>query len=140
MPNPLLPKVSIEALVKNIEATGATLGEKATALSRIIEEISTRLQNMQGKTPVTLGEDGVTLAFDRKPRSWAVWLVDSDTEWDHGEPCGEDLVGVSISRKARAFPLLLRLLTEIELEQQRQISEIETAFNAISAGSGKEGT
>jgi hypothetical protein len=140
------PGLSIDLLVQRVEATGATLGERATALSEIIAKIDARLGDMPGKTPVTIESNGIRLSFERYG-DWGLWLIDCDTEGAglSGQIEPDALTSVSVLRKARAFPLVLQLLPEIEAEQNRQLSMIDAALAHLRAeplatrGDSKEG-
>jgi hypothetical protein len=132
---PKIPlKLSIEQLIQRVEASGSALGEKATALSEIISQVALRLQKMSGKTSVTVeSEEGVELSFSRW-NDWGLWLYDNESGTDQdGDRHPDDLTSVSMSRKARAFPLLLQLLPSIEAEQKRQLSEIDDALALLRA-------
>lgn len=131
----IAPDISIEELLQKVEASGTALGEKATALSKIIEEVDLRLRDMPGKTALSVASDGVVLTFWRWPH-WALRLIDSDSaKDDEDDPVPEELTGVSILRKARALPLLPRLLRDIEEQQKHHAMEIAKAFESLDVES-----
>ena len=130
-------QLSIDELVGSLEATGSVLGERATALSVTIGRLSDRLEGMDGKTAVSVESNGTTLSFARWAGDWGVWLSDSESGTDD-QGCLDpvELAQASIIRKAKAFPLLLELISAIEAEQKRQLSEIEAALALVRLEAG----
>lgn len=128
----------IEPLLLKAEESGATLEEKATALSELIEQVNKRLANMPGKIPVSV-EDGETLLFFGKTgKSWGLWLRDKfcDRGMD-GELTLEAFTGVGIPRKASAFHLLPKLLEKLGDVQRRTVVQIDKAFEALKKMEGE---
>jgi hypothetical protein len=130
---------SIERILQSIEASSVELGEKATALSKLVEQITLRLVSMPGKTFVSVKDGETTLSFARHDRSWGVWLADKDSPIENNTRRSEDLTGVSVARKARAFPLLVKLLHQIDEAHRRETKAIVDALklNAAASKGGK---
>jgi hypothetical protein len=120
-----MPRRPITHLLKSVEAAGTELGEKASLLSDSILKIYQTLMSLPGKVEAQVRSEqpNVTVSFERF-REWGLWLWDSDTETESPD----ELITVSISRKARAFPVLLDLLSAIDREMQSQIKSIDNAI------------
>jgi hypothetical protein len=130
-------KPSLQSLVESVEASSTTLGEKATALSKVIENVDARLRKMSGKLEVVIETERVRLSFERNQRGWGLWLLDDDSCYDNGERVTEELTAVSVARKARAFPLLPRLLLELDKLHRQQVMEIDKAFKSLDEMEGE---
>lgn len=129
-----MPKeqLSIDGLISRVESAGSVLGQKATSLSELIDHINERLQKIQGKVAVSVESDDIELTFGRSSNQWGLWLTDSESPNTENGRAPLELARVSISRKARAFPLLLELLSAITTEQSRQIVEIDQAVMLLA--------
>jgi hypothetical protein len=112
----------VEAMLKKIEKSSVEISDQATDLSQFIELIENRLLEMPGKTGARVDGDERFLEFARYG-DWGVWLHDEETASD--EP--HQLSRVSVERKAKSFPLLIRLLAQILIEQERQLELLKAA-------------
>jgi hypothetical protein len=126
------PNQPIERIIQRIEQTSTVLGDKASLLSGVIADIDRRLCAMPGKVEAYAEHEGVRVSYYRAPE-WGVWLTDDESEYDNGESVAEDITRVTVARKARAFPALLKLLERIEAAQERQLSEVTSALGLLQS-------
>lgn len=126
--------VSIGTMLGRVERSSADFADRATVLSESIERVAATLIGMPGKTEshVSDDENRIELAFDRLP-TWNLWVIDPECENEFGERRSEPLANVSIPRKMRAFPLLLKLLADIESRLNAQVEEIEAAIGLFDS-------
>jgi hypothetical protein len=133
-------QIPVEVLLHSIETSSTQLADRSTELSDLIGRIAERLCNMPGKATVRVESDVGELIFSKGRGGWGLWLLDDNCPSDLDGPVADDLTQVSIKRKARAFPLLLELMREIENEHKRQISAIEEAAALVFDGPGSVGS
>jgi hypothetical protein len=122
---------SVESVFQRIEASSKKMATKATGISQFIEIVEGRLVKLPGKTEARVSKDNISLSFSRA-NDWGLWLSDEETA--SGE--ADDLTRVSIMRKARALPLLIELLEELQAEQDRQLKVIDEADDLIGVALG----
>jgi hypothetical protein len=124
--------VLIDALLDRVEKSSADFADRATVLSETIERVAATLIGMPGKSESRVSDDDghVELTFDKLP-NWNLWVIDPECEYDSGERQAEPLTNISIPRKTRAFPLLLRLLGEIDDSLNAQVAEIDAAIGSL---------
>ena len=133
-------ELPLERLIKSVETSSASLGEKATALSSVIEDIDARLRDMPGKLAgaVSDSDSEVRLSFQKLHGRWGLWVQDDDSSYDpESGRIPEGLWEVSIARKARAFPLLPALLGEIDEQQREHVRQIDSALHSLNSQGGK---
>ena len=123
---------SIESLLQSVAVTSAAFAERATYVSETIERVETALCELPGKTPLEVSCDGVTVSFDKHKGRWGLWLVDEESYDEYGDAHYQYLTTVSVTRKARALPLVLELLPKLAADQQRQIAEIDKSIGSIN--------
>lgn len=122
---------SLDALLQQIEQRGSTFAEKATLLSQIIEEIDTRLTNSEGKVPASVNNPMITVNFSRGPHDeWGIWFTDEHSKPGSSGKVLEPLIRASITRKAKAFPLILKLLRAIEARQLEADESVQRALDS----------
>jgi hypothetical protein len=115
----------LDSSLGRIRHKSQQFSERASEVSKIIEHVDAHLRDMPGKTSVEVAEDGITLGVGRA-FNWGIWITDDESKGDF-ESDPEELITVSVKRKIRAFPLLIKLLDEIEAEQDRQLKAIDSA-------------
>ncbi|HEV3418084.1 MAG TPA: hypothetical protein VG056_14760 [Pirellulales bacterium] len=127
MPDPFLLNSSLDRILRNSQQ----FADRASEVSKIIEHVDIHLRNMPGKIPVEIEEGGITLGVGR-PFDWGIWFTDSESEYSNEfAQIPEELISAAIKRKIRAFPLVLKLLDEIEAEQERQLRAIGSAGDLL---------
>jgi hypothetical protein len=117
----------IGAQIERIESAGAALGESASLLSDLVSAIDERLSNISGKVDATETGNGFDVTFTRAGNEWGLFLVTYD---DAGVGTFIRMVSAPLVLKARAFPLVLKLLTTIEQAQRDILKDVQQALDA----------
>jgi hypothetical protein len=129
MPDPLWLNSSLDRITRNSQK----FSERASEVSQIIEHVDVHLRSMPGKIAVEIREGDLALGVDRN-FNWGIWFTDSESEYSNEfAQIPEELISAAIKRKIRAFPLMLKLLDEIEAEQERQLEAIDSAGDLLLA-------
>ena len=127
----------LDASLNRIRTKSGQFAERASDVSKVIEHVDAHLRDMPGKIPVEIREGPLAVGVDRH-FDWGIWFTDNDSEETIDGRMPEELISTSIKRKIRVFPLLPKLLDEIEAEHGRQLKLIDDAgavlFERIAEG------
>jgi hypothetical protein len=119
-----------ETPLDKLSVASQRFASRATRLSEIIDALDVTFCSMPGKTPLWLTSDRIEVGFARIEGEWGIWLVDEDCSF-YGSPeaLPERVKAVSVSRKAKAFQLVLDLIPALEAEQNRLSALIDAAMS-----------
>lgn len=125
--------ISLEKRLELIESSSAEFAEKAGAISDFIQAVDERFCRLPGKVVVGVTAEKLALSFEKRMGEWGLWFSDEENP---GNPV--NLAGASIDRKARAVPLVIRLISALRVEQKRLLESINDAHALLLRNSGGE--